>query len=216
MIPHSRPTEKRTLAVAALGALAATSASAAIVYSGTVNLTASDTIFFDLAQTGTTPIENASTIPVPNTNFMLMSAPSSAVIITALSPEAGVAGGSYTVPGYAPIPWASNLPFATTVDSTATFTAGQILLDPILGGWPIESGHGYLGLQLGSHYGWAQVSYTSTPSGNSLTLHDFAYEDTANTPIQAGAIPEPSTYAALTGLLAGSAALYARRRKRAA
>lgn len=47
----------------------------------------------------------------------------------------------------------------------------------------------------------------------SLTLHRFAYEQSGEA-ILAGAIPEPSTYAALAGLLAGSAALFHRRRKK--
>ncbi len=64
------------------------------------------------------------------------------------------------------------------------------------------------------HYGWVRVSSTA----NSFSVYDFAYNATANAPILAGegqtaAIPEPSTYAALAGLLAGSAALYAKRRR---
>ncbi len=85
------------------------------------------------------------------------------------------------------------------------------------GNWQVGSS-GYLGLRVGNdtdgyNYGWAEISIGED---SSVTLHSFAYEDTKNTAIQAGAIPEPSTYAALTGLLAGSAVLYSRRRKRAA
>jgi len=76
---------------------------------------------------------------------------------------------------------------------------------------------GYVGLRIGAggsdyRYGWAQISYNND---RSLSLHDFAYEQSINTAINAGAgaIPEPSTYAALAGLLAGGAAFYAKRRK---
>ncbi len=72
---------------------------------------------------------------------------------------------------------------------------------------------GFLGLRLSvggvSHFGWAQITYGSD---GSLTLHDFAYELSPNTPIQAGAVPEPAASAALAGLLAGSVALYRRRK----
>ena len=82
---------------------------------------------------------------------------------------------------------------------------------------------GYLGLRLDAgggdyNYGWAQISYNAN---SSMTLHDFAYEQTVNTAILAGdmgatAVPEPSTYAGLAGLLAGCAALFKRRRIRVA
>lgn len=72
---------------------------------------------------------------------------------------------------------------------------------------------GFLGLRLSTgadHFGWAQITYGLD---GSLTLHDFAYELSPNTPIQAGAVPEPAATAAIAGLLAGSAALYYRRRR---
>jgi len=77
---------------------------------------------------------------------------------------------------------------------------------------------GYVGLRVGAgggdyRYGWAQISYNSD---RSITLYDLAYEQSLNTAIQAGAgaIPEPSTYAVLAGIVAAGAAFYARRRDR--
>ncbi len=62
-------------------------------------------------------------------------------------------------------------------------------------------------------FGWIRASFDV---GNSITVYDFAYESNGGA-ILAGdlgsAIPEPSTYAALAGLLAGTAALYAKRRR---
>lgn len=62
-------------------------------------------------------------------------------------------------------------------------------------------------------FGWVQVSYNADQS---ISVIDFAYEASGGA-ILAGAVPEPSTSSLLvTGLLAGSAALYLRRRKSAA
>lgn len=81
-----------------------------------------------------------------------------------------------------------------------------------------SAGSGYYALQIinggNSYYGWARV--TNTGRLGNLTLHDFAINSIPNEPITAGqmsAIPEPSTYAAVAGLLAGSAAMFRRRRR---
>lgn len=65
-------------------------------------------------------------------------------------------------------------------------------------------------------YGWVELTLTET----SLTVHGFAM-DLSGAPIKAGdtgitPVPEPATTSALAALLAGSAALYAKRRKRTA
>lgn len=75
---------------------------------------------------------------------------------------------------------------------------------------------GYFGVKFNTNtsplYGWAQLSYNLNET---ITLIDFAYEASGGA-IQAGAgaIPEPSTYAALAGLFAGSVALYRRRQQK--
>lgn len=60
-----------------------------------------------------------------------------------------------------------------------------------------------------THYGWVQVSTAADGSG--LTVIDWAFEDTPNQAITAGAIPEPSSLALLA-----SGGLLAFRRKRSA
>ncbi len=73
---------------------------------------------------------------------------------------------------------------------------------------------GFVGLRFDTNtsplFGWAQLSYNADQT---LTLHDFAYESSGGA---ITIIPEPSTFAALAGLLAGSAALYRRRQPKKA
>ena len=74
---------------------------------------------------------------------------------------------------------------------------------------------GYLGLELnsGANFGWVQISYNADKT---LTVYDFAYESSGGSILAgagAAAVPEPTTTAALAGLLAGSAALFAKRRQ---
>lgn len=80
---------------------------------------------------------------------------------------------------------------------------------------------GFLGLKLRfggeDHFGWARLTYAEDLA---LTLHDFAYNATANAAIAAGdtgrftPVPEASTmWAGAAVLLAGSAAVYRKRRQ---
>lgn len=77
---------------------------------------------------------------------------------------------------------------------------------------------GFIGFRFGTegnfNYGWAEVTINANYS---ITLRSFAYENTPNTGIIAGAIPEPATSAALLlGLGAGGLGVYRSRRKQAA
>ena len=82
-----------------------------------------------------------------------------------------------------------------------------------LGNWA-GNNNAYAALRISAaggnfHYGWANI-ITST-SAKTATITGFAFESTANTAIQAGAIPEPSTHALL--LLTGMAGYFASRRR---
>ncbi len=83
--------------------------------------------------------------------------------------------------------------------------------------WSPSATHYYVGVQLisGANYGWTEIALTSF---NSMTVYGFAYRDTGAS-ILAGQtidVPEPAEAGVLAGVLAGSAAAYAARRKRLA
>ena len=75
---------------------------------------------------------------------------------------------------------------------------------------------GYIGFRFDNgadngdfHYGWVRA--TGDASGTVLTLNEWAYEDQANTPITAPAVPEPGSLA-LLAMGAGALATYRRRK----
>jgi hypothetical protein len=61
-----------------------------------------------------------------------------------------------------------------------------------------------------THYGWVQITFGATAGQRAIT--GYAYESTPNATINAGAIPEPGTFAALA---LGAVGLVARRRRTA-
>jgi hypothetical protein len=92
------------------------------------------------------------------------------------------------------------------------------LRSPYYGGYYNFLGTGaYTGLKwdIGGgdfRYGWARIDVSSAlGAGSSATLLSYAYETTPNTPIEAGAVPEPGSLALLA---AGGGALALRRRRR--
>ena len=67
------------------------------------------------------------------------------------------------------------------------------------GPW-ISGGNAYAGLRLDAgsgnyNYGWVSINYDS--SAHTAAISQFAFENTPNTSVSAGAVPEPSTWALL-------------------
>lgn len=109
------------------------------------------------------------------------------------------------------------LPFGTTIDSSLSLTSNyKPFRTNGTNGSPWVAGTtGYIGVEFNTNttplFGWVNISYNADQS---ITVHNFAYESSGGA-IAAG-VPEPAAAAAIAGLLAGSAALFAKRRKRAA
>lgn len=105
---------------------------------------------------------------------------------------------------------------------SATWSAAARYLDSPFGadsGWQTGSPiSGYAGLRIATgpdfNYGWAALSFNDTT--NQLTITGFAFESALNTPISAGAIPEPADSVLLLACGAAGLALYRRRRAEAA
>lgn len=100
---------------------------------------------------------------------------------------------------------AAPLSFGAPINNTLDFAFGYILDTPFDGylGFSLDAGGGNF------YYGWAHIQTTGSAQ---FTLFGFAYEDTANTPIGAGVVPEPAHTAAL--LATGAVGLAALRKRR--
>lgn len=215
-----------TLPVAPLALAAASSAQAQIVYTNPADVTifaGGAIVYFDLGKLGAGG--SASTTNFGTSNFKLWFGYSN----SSDTPSIRLTGGG----GYTPVALTDNDQFARRFAANEGIGAAVFVAHygngPAINeygannaNWPAGTS-GYIGMRLPASsgpghvdYGWARVSYNSDKS---LTLYDFAYES-SGAAIAAGdvgsAIPEPSTYAALAGLLAGSAALYRRRQLKSA
>ena len=185
----------RLLPVALL--LAATSsASAAIVYGGLVNIPIPytfDGIYLNV-------ITGATTTSEPGDFY---SSPSSAWIGMDFA-GVDVVNGDGLSPLIVAPDQVVNLVYNTPVDSSGTFAAGPSASTSHLGPAPGQfqpSVSGFIGFRMnpsggGDQYGWLHVSLNDDLSGG--TIHSYAYESTIGMPIGAG-VPEP---AVVTSLLA--------------
>ena len=206
-------------------------AHAQVVYTPDQNLTISsttDAIYFDLDHSGAGPY--ASTTGFHDNDFFLcFGQPAQLTSKTVAKPQ--IRGGSNAsgigyIANAAGSNFVANLSLNSSVASAialSTTTSTGNLNKPVVvsnadtgarqndANWAPGT-TGYVGLELGSGYGWVQVTYGFDQS---LTLHDFAYNPGGDIAIgQTAAVPEPATYAAIAGLLAGSAALYRRRQQK--
>ena len=94
----------------------------------------------------------------------------------------------------------------------ANATGSGIIGDPILFSGPFAGvPSAYIGLEFYEdnqpYYGWVRVGAPASINGG--WIYDYAYETVPNTPIEAGAVPEPSILALLA---TGTATLFFRRK----
>jgi len=88
--------------------------------------------------------------------------------------------------------------------------------------WSPVSGSvtGYVGVRLDNigegtvnyYYGWLRMTYDK--DNQTVTLHDFAYQNTQNVAINAGAVPEPAETGLLAALGAGGLATWRKLRQK--
>jgi hypothetical protein len=113
----------------------------------------------------------------------------------------------------------AKLSYGATIDSTAitSWDSGyDYLTSGGTGPWT-GGANAYAALRIDAgggnfNYGWVSINYDT--AGPTATISGFAFENQVNTPITAGAVPEPSTYAllALAGLF-GAAVWHHRRQQ---
>lgn len=85
------------------------------------------------------------------------------------------------------------------------------------GDWGGFNGIAYLGFYRRDNSGgkaWVELDYQAAAPGGSVEVRSFAY-GTAGEITNAGVVPEPANAAAICALLAGSAAVFSRRRRTA-
>ncbi len=213
-----------SLALAA--ALASTGAQAVIIYSGPLNLAIPNTtagLYVNVIDGST--YTGPSTFPVlggPGANFDFNLFGSTAW--TLFSPTTSGQSAPTPVPvtsrGYVSVTStgaALNLAVGTPIDGASIFNTGSPSGSALSTGSQAIFGFRFRneGANLGSavddtvHFGWARVILTGGVPG---TLVDYAFESTPLTGIQAGVVPEPSTYALFAAGLAGLLAWSRRRR----
>jgi hypothetical protein len=205
---HRFVSSTRTAIALAIGAgalLAAATAHAQVVSSGTVNLpipTSTNGLYLNVvtgANNLPAPGSLGSTVPGWDINLW------SATGLGFFNPSAPT-GGVYVVtsPGFV-----ANLAPGSVVDGTDTFGSG---VSSNLAQWALNSSNNFFGFRFinegggTTHFGWGQIAIGASITDR--TLVQYAFELTPNAAI--AVVPEPGTYAMMALGLAG--VLAARRR----
>jgi hypothetical protein len=203
-------------AAAGAGLAMAPAADASIVYSGIRNVTLSAT-GYTTATIGIDLDGASASIDVQLGVFGLSATASYGYpYLTALSVPSLLAIRTATGATTLGVPFVANLSSGAQVGpGTTNFALGSTYAT--LGYFVGTTGFAGVRFNIAGqpHYSWLRISVT--PNGETITVIDWAYEDQANTGINAGAIPEPSS-GSLTalGLLALGAHGVRHRRRRLA
>jgi hypothetical protein len=208
----SRLAAYAAVATAALAAPALPSADAAIVYSGPLNLNIPaglDGLYINMV-TGGTSTGAGSTLPGWDLNPWVTGAGTATAAwrlntnANGTNPDNGLVGTGTTT--------LSNLAAGTVIGAASTFISGTFLVP--------TAGTNIFGIRFfneatsTTHFGWVRMTLNSASAPG--TLVDFAWENVANTSIQAGAIPEPSTVTLIGVMAAGAIGVRAWRKRKAA
>jgi len=187
-------------AVAGVGIVGiAEHAQAAIVYSGTVNINAPadfSGIYLNM-ETGATG-RSAASVPGWDINPWVSSAQWR--IFPATTGPGGVVGSATA---------ATNLNNGDAIGPAQTYGTSSALLLP--NGSPALVGIRFATADASIHYGWAHITSSNSPL-TPATIVDYAWENTANTAIAAGATGGTTPEPASLGLLALGAVGLLRRR----
>lgn len=203
----------RHLAVAAVAGVAG-HASAAIVWSGIVNLNIPSTtngLYLNVV-TGAFNTTGGAGTTVPGWDVN----PWSSTTLNFFNPAAPTGGVYMRLTGAgAPTSGVSNLAGGTIISSASTWSSGAAQTTGP-GAFALNSSNNIVGFRFNNeatgtlHYGWMRVSLASTLQGQPRTLVEYAFESLAGTAIAAGAVPAPGAIALL-----GLAGLAGSRRRRA-
>jgi MYXO-CTERM domain-containing protein len=198
------------LAAAAVAATAATSASAAIVHRPGVNISIPVTtsgVYLNVA-TGV-----FATTPAGATGWDVNPWSSTGLSIwanNAAGPNDGVVlGGGATGTNV------GNLAFGTTIGPSNTYGRTPSALTTGSLPFALNSSNNLVGFRFLNegtgqvHYGWMRLSLGATLTTASRSIVEYAFDDVAGRPIEAGAIPAPGA----AGLLALGGLVAARRRR---
>ena len=207
----------RHLAVAAVAGVAgvAGQASAAIVYSGVVNLNIPSTtngLYLNV-------VTGANNLPAGGGGTTVAGwdvNPWSSTTLNFFNPAAPTGGVYMRLTGAgAPTSGVSNLAGGTIISSASTWSSGAAQTSGP-GAFVFNSSNNLVGFRFNNeatgtlHYGWMRISLAGTLQGQPRTLVEYAFESLAGTAIAAGAIPAPGAVALL-----GAAGLVGGRRRRA-
>jgi hypothetical protein len=150
--------------------------------------------------------------------------PFSSTALSFFNPAAP-AGGVYVVnfPGGTSATLPDNLPFGTLISAANGYGSGGGETTGITA-FNLNSSNNLVGFRFTEAtlnggavaYGWFRISLSGTPAAQPRLIVEYAYENGVGVGINAGAVPEPSTFALLGVMAAGALGVREWRKRKAA